>query len=131
MQNALIVLLILTVLPIACAWIAGYYRQRQLGSIDNKEPRQQAALLTGAGARAVAAQQNSWEALAIYSAALLAVVIAGVPLQSIATLALVVAALRVLYIGFYVANIDMLRSLAFLGSFGICLYFFYLAICAV
>ena len=62
-------LLILVILPVSCAWIAGYYRQKQLGSVDNKEPRAQSQQLTGPGARAVAAQSNSWEALAVFSAA--------------------------------------------------------------
>jgi uncharacterized MAPEG superfamily protein len=79
-------LLILCILPLSCAWIAGYHRQKQLGSIDNKEPRIQALQLTGAGARAMAAQANSWEALAVFSAAILAVFISGVALQSVANL---------------------------------------------
>lgn len=35
---------------------------------DNKEPRIQALQLTGVGARAMAAQANSWETLAVFSA---------------------------------------------------------------
>jgi uncharacterized MAPEG superfamily protein len=130
MNNVLVALLILTLAPIVCAWIGGYYRRSQLGSIDNKEPRTQSLQLTGAGARAVAAQGNSWEALALYSAAVLALVIAGVDLNTVATHALIIAALRVVYVPLYIMNIDMLRSLAFLGSFGLCMYFFYLAISA-
>ena len=56
-MNAVITaLLVLCILPIACAWIAGYHKHKQLGKVDNKEPRVQAQHLTGAGARAVAAQ---------------------------------------------------------------------------
>lgn len=128
MTSVLVSLLILTLLPITCAWVGGYYRNKQLGSIDNKEPRAQSLSLTGAGARAVAAQANSWEALALFSAALLALVISGVGLETVATQALIVAALRIAYVPCYIMNIDKLRSMAFLGSFGICLYFFYLAI---
>ncbi|MCB1689758.1 MAG: MAPEG family protein [Halioglobus sp.] len=123
-------LLILCILPIICAWIAAYFRQQQLGSIDNKEPRIQSQQLSGAGARAVAAQGNSWEALAIFSAAALALFIAGVDLQSVSTLAMVFVALRIAYIPAYIANVDILRSLIFIGGFGICLYFFYLALSA-
>lgn len=123
-------LLVLCVLPLACAWIAGYHKQKQLGKVDNKEPRTQSMQLTGAGARAVAAQGNSWEALAVFSAALLAVFISGRALDSIATLALAFVGLRVIYIGVYLANQDKLRSLIFLVGYGICMYLFYLALSA-
>ena len=121
-------LLVLCFLPIICAWIAGYHKQKQLGTVDNKEPRVQAAQLTGPGARAVGAQSNCWEALAVFSAAILAVHISGIELQEIANLVIVFTALRIVYIPLYIGNIDKLRSLAFLGSFGICIYMFYLAL---
>ena len=123
-------LLILCILPIICAWVGGYFRQQQLGSVDNKEPRIQSQQLSGAGARAVAAQSNTWEALAVFSAAILALFISGVDLQSVATLVMIFVALRIAYIPVYIGNIDKLRSLLFLGSFGICMYFFYLALSA-
>ena len=131
MTTVLTSLLILTLLPIVCSWISGYYRAQQLGSIDNKEPRSQSLSLTGAGARAVAAQSNSWEALALFSAALLALLLAGVDLETVATQAMIVAVLRILYVPFYLFDVDKLRSLAFIGSFGICIYFFIVAIRAV
>ncbi|MBK6512102.1 MAG: MAPEG family protein [Haliea sp.] len=121
-------LVILCILPLSCAWIAGYHRQKQLGSIDNKEPRIQALQLTGAGARAMAAQANSWEALAVFSAAILAVFISGVALQSVATWAMAFVALRIVYIPMYIGNQDKLRSLVFIAGFGICIYLFYLAL---
>ena len=121
-------LLILCILPLSCAWIAGYHRQKQLGSIDNKEPRIQALQLTGAGARAMAAQANSWEALAVFSAAILAVFISGVALRSVATWAMAFVALRIVYIPMYIGNQDKLRSLVFIAGFGICIYLFYLAL---
>ncbi len=128
MTTVIAALLILCILPISCAWIAGYHRHRQFGKVDNKEPRIQSQQLTGAGARAVAAQANSWEALAVFSAAVLALFISGVDLASVSTLALVFTALRIVYIPLYLANIDALRSLVFLGGYGICLYMFYLAL---
>lgn len=123
-------LLVLCILPLTCAWIAGFHRQKQFGNVDNKEPRTQSLKLTGAGSRAVAAQGNSWEALAVFSAAILAVFISGIDLQSIATLALAFVLLRVVYIALYLADQDKLRSLVFLGGFGICMYLFYLALSA-
>lgn len=130
-MNAVIVsLLILIILPVSCAWIAGYYRQKQLGSVDNKEPRIQSQQLTGAGARAVAAQGNTWEALAVFSAAILAVFIAGVDLDSIRTQVMAFTALRVAYIPAYIADFDKLRSLIFIVGYGICIYLIYLALAA-
>lgn len=128
MNTPIVVLLVLSVLPIVWSWVSGYCRQKQFGAIDNKHPREQNAQLTGAGARAVAAQQNAWEALAVYAAALLAVTIADVPVESYATLALVVLACRIAHGVFYIANWDILRSLAFLPAFGICIYMFILAL---
>jgi uncharacterized MAPEG superfamily protein len=123
-------LLVLCILPLACAWIAGYYKHQQLGKVDNKEPRTQSMKLTGVGARAVAAQGNSWEALAVFSAAVLAVFISGRSLDSIATPALAFVGLRVIYIPVYLTNQDKLRSLVFLVGYGICMYLFYLALSA-
>lgn len=128
MTTVITSLLILCILPIACAWIAGYHKQKQLGSVDNKEPRTQSSQLTGPGARAVAAQGNSWEALAIFSAAILALVIAGVDLATVTTQAMAYTVLRIVYIPLYIGNIDKARSLVFLGGFGICMYFFYIAL---
>jgi uncharacterized MAPEG superfamily protein len=121
-------LMIMCILPLACAWIAGYHRQKQLGSVDNKEPRIQSQQLTGAGARAVAAQGNTWEALAVFSAAILAVFISGIDLASISTQVMVFVALRIAYIPVYIGNWDKLRSLIFLVGYGICLYLIYLAL---
>jgi len=128
MNTVIACLLVLTILPVACAWIGGYYRQRQFGRVDNKEPRIQSSQLTGAGARAAGAQANSWEALGVFSAAVLAIAISEVGLERIATLALVYTALRIVYIPLYIGNLDALRSLVFVGGYGICIYFFYLAL---
>ena len=130
MNTIIVSLLILSVLPLVCAWTAGYYRQKQLGRVDNKEPRLQSLQLTGFGARAVAAQSNTWEALGVYSAAILATFISGVDLQSIFTPVVVFVALRIAYIPAYIADMDKLRSLIFLVGFGICMYLFYLSLTA-
>lgn len=128
MNTAIAGLLVMCILPLVCAWIGGYFRHRQLGHVDNKEPRIQAQQLTGAGARAIAAQANTWEALAVYSAAILAVYIAGVDLDTLATPVMVFVALRIAYIAAYIGNKDTPRSLIFLAGYAICMYFFYLAL---
>ena len=128
MNIPVFVLMMLCILPINCAWVSGYFRQKQMGTIDNKNPRSQNTQLTGAGARAVAAQSNAWEALAVYSAALLALTIAQVPVASYATLTLVLLGCRIAHAVCYIANQDIVRSLAFLGGYGICIYLFVLAL---
>lgn len=130
MNTVITSLLILSVLPLACAWTAAYFKHKQLGHVDNKDPRGQSAQLTGAGARAVAAQANTWEALAVFSAAVLAIFIAGIPMDEIASLAMIFTGLRLLYIPAYLADQDAVRSLIYIGGFGICMYLFYLALSA-
>jgi uncharacterized MAPEG superfamily protein len=110
------------------AFVSGYLRQKQLGKIDNQNPREQYSKLQGIGARAVAAQQNSWEALGIYTAALVAVIGAGVTVENLAEVAMVVLAARILHAIFYLTNLDKLRSLSFFIMITACCYLFYMAI---
>jgi uncharacterized MAPEG superfamily protein len=128
MQIPVFVLMMLCILPILCGWVSGYYRHKQFGVVDNKYPRLQNANLEKAGARAVAAQMNAWEALALYSAALLAVTISGVPVEQYAQLTLVLLVCRILHALFYLVNQDILRSITFVGAYGICIYMFIIAL---
>jgi uncharacterized MAPEG superfamily protein len=128
MRTALIVLLCLCLMPYLFAVISHYYRKQQLGRIDNQYPREQITHLQGAGARAVAAQQNAWEALAIYGAALLAVVASGLDVKYLAEAAMIVLIARVLHGIFYLTNLDKLRSLAFLVAIAPCFYLFYVVL---
>jgi len=128
MHTVMACLLIVTLLPIICSWISGYFRGTHPDGFDNKHPRLQVAKLEGPGHRAYAAQQNSWEALAMFSAALIALHMSGIAIATVANLSIVFVALRTIYIACYLANQDLLRSTAFIGGFGICIYFFYLAL---
>ncbi len=128
MSIVLACLLIVVFVPLVCAWVGGYYRHKQLGVVDNKHPRLQVAKLEGPGHRAYAAQQNCWEALAMFSAALLAIHISGVAIASIASCCVGFVLLRTAYIGCYLANLDIPRSLMFVGGLGICVYLFCIAL---
>lgn len=128
MSIAVITLFILSVLPITLGWVSGSFRHKQLGVVDNKEPRIQNQQLTGAGARAVAAQNNAWEALAVVTAAVVALSLSNVDIAAYAMYFYALIILRVLHAVFYISNQDILRSLAFVGGFGICIYFFILAL---
>jgi uncharacterized MAPEG superfamily protein len=120
-------LLIACLLPVVTAWVCGYFRQKQLGHLDNKHPRLQCAQLEGPGARAFAAQQNAWEALPIFASAVLVAHLAGVAEDQAATAAVVFVVARVLYPVFYIANLDILRSLSFMVGFGASLSLFIMA----
>ena len=125
MSVILIALFVGALLPIALSWVGGYHRMQQFGSVDNKHPRQQSAGLEGAGARAVAAQSNAWEALAIFTAAVVAYTIRGGASQLAPILALVWIGARILHALFYLTNQDALRSVAFLVSLGCALALFF------
>ena len=117
-------LLIAAFLPIVLAGIGGYFKSQQFDTLDNNNPRVQSAQLVGAGARAVAAQQNAWEALAIFTAAVAIAHMAGVDPATSATPAMLFIASRVLHGGFYIADLAPLRSVSFLVALGSCIWLF-------
>jgi uncharacterized MAPEG superfamily protein len=119
-------LLIGLFLPFVLAGVGGYHRSRLPGGFDNSNPREQAKVLTGAGARAYAAQQNAWEALAVFTAAVLtAHVLDGDPARA-AQLAIAWVVLRVLHAVCYLANWATLRSLVFTGAMVAAIWLFLL-----
>jgi uncharacterized MAPEG superfamily protein len=120
-------LLAAVLIPYVLAMTGGYFRMKQFGSVDNKHPRAQAAALEGAGARACAAQQNAWEALPVFAAAVFVAHLAGADPQSSATAAVVFVVARVLHPVAYIANVDVARSLLFLVGLGSCIWLFALA----
>lgn len=109
-------LLIAVVLPHVLAGIGGYHRSRQPGGFDNNNPREQAKTLSGAGARAYAAQQNAWEALAVFSVAVLVAHVRGADPQMSAWLALAWVVFRILHAICYLADLATLRSLVYFGA---------------
>jgi uncharacterized MAPEG superfamily protein len=131
MSTVIACLLIMMMLPIVWSWVGGYHRYNQFNEIDNKTPRLQNEKLTGAGHRACAAQANAWEALMMVLASLMALALADINLASVSTMLMALVACRVLHGVFYLVNQDVLRSLAFLGGFGINIYFFYIALSTV
>ena len=84
---------------------------RHAGGYDNNNPREWAKNLTGWRQRAYAAQQNGFEALPLFIAAVVLAQQAHADQARIDTLALVFIALRVLYVGIYLLNVGTLRSL--------------------
>ncbi len=109
-------LLLMTILPILLAFVGAYFRTSQLGEFDNNNPREQVKALTGAGSRAYAAQQNAWEALAVFTAAVVSAYISQADAGTAANLAIAFVVFRILHAALYLADLAALRSLAFMGG---------------
>ncbi len=124
MSTALWCLMVTALIPTVLSGTGGYLRHKELGKVDNKNPRAQYAQSTGAASRAYAAQQNAWEALILFTAALLAASIAGVPQEKLAVVSMVFVAARILHGVFYLADRDALRSLSYFVALGsvICIF---------
>ena len=91
---------------------------KEVGGPDTKEPRAQAAKLTGKAGRTVAAQANAWEALAIFAPAVIVNHLAGGPAGTATVLSLVWVAARILHGIFYISDIDKARSGVFVVGLG-------------
>ncbi|MCG7571512.1 hypothetical protein CWC05_15880 [Pseudoalteromonas ruthenica] len=108
--------LIACVLPIlAKAPLA--WAQNQQGGYDNRHPRAQQHALTGFGARALAAHQNSFESLIIFAVALAVVIGANKQAAVMDTLAISYIVARVLYCLCYWFDLHLLRSLIWAVSY--------------
>ena len=103
-------LLVATFIPWVLAPIGGYFKAQQFDSLDNKNPRVQSANLEGAGARAVAAQENAWEALAVFSVAVFVNHLAGGDPGTAATASMIFVAARIVHAFAYISDLDKLRS---------------------
>lgn len=106
-------LFIACLIPYFLTPIGVRYKAQQFGTVDNKNPRAQAAALEGTGARATAAQMNAWEALAIFTAAVTVNHLSGGDPGTSAILAMVWVAARILHAVFYLADIALARSAMF------------------
>lgn len=120
-------LLIAVLIPYVLSTIGGYLRVKQFGSLDNKNPRAQAAQLEGVGARVAAAQANAWEALPVFASAVFVAHLSGVTPVAATTPSIVFVLARIVHPIVYAANLDILRSLVFLVGLASCLWLFGLA----
>lgn len=115
MTTLIITLFIATLLPYV-AKIPLAYAMHKSGGYNNHYPREQQARLTGFGARAMAAHQNSFESLIVFSTAVLANLATDNVNPMIEQLAIAYIVLRVVYYFMYWYNLATLRSTVwFLG----------------
>jgi len=105
--------LVAGLLPYVWVTIAAGERRKQFGSVDNKLPRLQEAQLAGRGARAMGAHNNAFETFPFFAAAVIVAHIAGADPGWSAMLAIGFVVVRILHGFLYLADIDVVRSLAF------------------
>ncbi|OWQ47209.1 hypothetical protein CDL60_12625 [Roseateles noduli] len=108
-------LIAVCLMPLLCAWLAksrGMGKRRRDGGFDNHDPRGWLSRQTGWQARAHAAQQNSFEALPLFIAGVLAAQQMQHAQSRIDLLAIAFVVTRVVYVALYVADQPNLRSLA-------------------
>ena len=113
-------LLIACVLPIVCAGIAKwgtFSTPRSQGGYDNRQPRAWLSAQSGWRARANAAQANSFEALPLYIAGVFAALHRHADPAWINALCAGFIALRLAYIGLYVADRAGARSVVWVLGF--------------
>ncbi len=79
------------------------------------------------GARALAAQKNSWEALAVFIPSILVAHLAGADAERSSAAAVVFIVSRLFYSAAYLGDLASMRTAAFLVGLGSCIWLFVLA----
>ena len=114
-------ILLAALLPIVCTGIAkagGIGRPPAQGGYDNHDPRSWLARQTGYRARANAAQANSFEALPLFIGAVLVAHQTMAPQALVDGLAIAFIVLRMVFIGLYLADLHVARTLVWMAALG-------------
>lgn len=119
-------MVVASLLPVVMAMTAKVFGG--FGLADNAHPRDFLQQTTGASARANAAQQNSYETLPIFLAAVIAAMLLFVPQSIINIIAWLYVIIRVGYCVAYITNLATFRSILWVLSMACPLMLFYLAI---
>ena len=107
MNEAIWIVLIAGLMPVACAAIAKWGAK----AYDNHDPRRWMAQQEGYRARANAAQQNSLEAFPFFAAGMVLALLGEADQELVEQCGWFFVAMRVVYIYCYVADRATLRSL--------------------
>ncbi|MDE2593279.1 MAG: MAPEG family protein [Burkholderiales bacterium] len=94
---------------------------RKNGGYDNHNPRLWESKVEGWKQRAVSAQNNGFEALPLFAAAVLMAQQAHADQGKIDTLAMAFIAIRVAYVAIYLKDWATLRSLVWAAGLGVCI----------
>jgi uncharacterized MAPEG superfamily protein len=116
MTIAFTCVLIATIMPLIWANIAKLPMMKAK-NYDNKAPRLQMESLQGAAQRANWAQQNAFEALPGFAAAVIIAALAQAPQTTVDILAVVFIVCRLAFGIFYIKNWDIARSSAWVIAF--------------
>jgi uncharacterized MAPEG superfamily protein len=119
-------MMVASLLPLVFAILAKLFGGFK--SKDNANPREFLGKQTGAAARAHAAQQNSYETLPVFLAAVIVALLFFVPLSVVTQLAWLYVILRIIYGLAYIANWATFRSIIWSLSLACPMMLFYLAI---
>ena len=119
-------MVVASLLPLSLAMLAKLFGGFNLA--DNVHPRDFLQRTTGLAARANAAQQNSYESLPVFLAAVIVALLFFVPLSVVTQLAWLYVILRVIYGMAYIANWATFRSIIWALSMACPLMLFYLAV---
>ena len=117
-MNTLIYCLIAAALLPYLAKIPVAIAMNKLGGYDNNHPREQQAKLQGFGARALAAHQNAFESLIVFSAAILLAIATDTVNESVQLFAILHIGFRVAYHILYLVNIGVMRSICWALAIG-------------
>ena len=124
--SAIWAMIVASLMPLLLAWLTKVMGGFHLA--DNAHPRDFMQRTTGMAARANAAQQNSYETLAVFLAAVIVAMLFFVPQSIVNVLAWLYVVIRVLYAAAYILNLATLRSILWILSMACCVMLFYLAI---
>jgi uncharacterized MAPEG superfamily protein len=118
---------VLPVLTVGLAKMSSAKLPPKAGRYNNNNPRAWAQGLSGWQQRAVAAQNNGFEAAPLFIAAVILAQQAHAEQGRIDTLALIFVGVRVLYVAAYLMNLGVLRSLLWTGGLAVCVTLFAMA----
>ena len=114
--------LVASLMPIVCAGIAKsgtFSKPPSEGGYDNNAPREWMARQQGWRQRANAAQSNCFEALPFFIGAVLLAQQAGADQGRVDALALSFIVLRIAYVGCYLGDRALARSVLFIAAFAV------------
>jgi uncharacterized MAPEG superfamily protein len=118
---------VLPALTVGLAKMSSAKLPRKDGRYNNNNPRAWAQGLSGWQQRAVAAQNNGFEAAPLFVAAVILAQQAQAEQGRIDTLALIFVGLRVLYVAAYLMNFGITRSLIWTAGVAVCVALFAMA----
>ena len=124
MSQIAIVVVLVGMLPIACAGLAKW----GFKDYNNREPRMWLSAQEGWRARANAAQQNSFEIFPLFAASVIFAILADTDTALILPLCWFFLVTRILYIYCYVTDKALLRTFIWIVGLGAILKLFLFAI---